>query len=58
MGPIEVLLMSCIGTILGGFIKDIVTDFARQDKFLKWLDRICEEEDEFDDWIEKDVLPS
>lgn len=56
MGPFEIMLMACIGAIFGGFIKDIVTDFAKQDKFLKWLDRICEEEDEFDDWIEKPVL--
>ena len=58
MGPIEVMLMACIGAIFGGFIKDIVMDFAMQDEELKWLDDIYEDVYEVDDWIEKDVLPS
>ena len=58
MGPFEVMVMACVGAIFGGFIKDIVMDFAMQDEELKWLDDIYEDVYEFDDWIEKDVLPS
>lgn len=56
MGPIEIMLMACIGAFFGGILKDIVMDFAQQDKELDWLDDIYEDTYEFDDWIEKDVM--
>lgn len=58
MGPLEIMLMACIGAFFGGILKDMVMDFAMQDKELDWLDDIYEDTYEFDDWIEKDVLPS
>ena len=58
MGPIEVMLMACIGAFFGGILKDIVMDFAMQDEELKWLDDIYEDVYEFDEMVEKPVLPS
>ena len=56
MGPFEVMVMACVGAIFGGFIKDIVMDFAMQDEELNWLDDMYEDVYEIDDWIEKPVL--
>ena len=56
MGPLEIMLMSCIGAFFGSLLKDIVMDFAKQDEELKWLDDMYEDVYEFDDWIEKPVL--
>lgn len=58
MGPFEVMLMACIGAFFGGILKDIVMDFAMQDEELKWLDDIYEDVYEFDEIVEKPVLPS
>lgn len=58
MGPLEIMLMSCIGAFFGGILKDIVMDFAMQDKALNLLDIMSEDVYELDDWIEKDILPS
>lgn len=56
MGPLEIMLMSCIGAFFGSLLKDMVMDFAMQDEELKWLDDMYEDVYEFDDWIEKPVL--
>ena len=56
MGPLEVMLMSCIGAFFGSLLKDMVVDFAMQDEELKWLDDMYEDVYELDDWIEKDIL--
>ena len=56
MGPLEIMLMSCIGAFFGGILKDIVMDFAQQDEELKWLDDIYEDVYEFDEMVEKPVL--
>ena len=56
MGPLEIMLMSCIGAFFGSLLKDIVMDFARQDEELAELDDMYEDVYELDDWIEKDVL--
>ena len=58
MGPLEIMLMSCIGAFFGGLLKDIVMDFAMQDEELKWLDDMYEDVYEFDEMVEKPVLPS
>lgn len=58
MGPFEIMLMACIGAFFGGILKDIVMDFAMQDKALNLLDIMSEDVYELDDWIEKDILPS
>ena len=58
MGPFEVMLMTCIGAFFGGILKDIVMDFAQQDKALKLLDIMSEDVYEFDEIVEKSVLPS
>ena len=34
MGPLEIMLMSCIGAFFGSLLKDIVMDFAMQDEEL------------------------
>ena len=56
MGPLEIMLMSCIGAFFGSLLKDMVMDFAKQDEELKWLDDMYEDVYELDDWIEKDIL--
>ena len=56
MGPLEIMLMACIGAFFGGILKDMVMDFAMQDEELKWLDDMYEDVYELDDWIEKPVL--
>lgn len=56
MGPLEIMLMSCIGAFFGSLLKDIVMDFAMQDEELAELDDMYEDVYELDDWIEKDVL--
>ena len=56
MGPLEIMLMSCIGAFFGSLLKDMVMDFAMQDEELKWLDDMYEDVYELDDWIEKDIL--
>ena len=58
MGPLEIMLMSCIGAFFGSLLKDMVMDFAMQDEELKWLDDMYEDVYELDDWIEKDILPA
>lgn len=58
MGPLEIMLMSCIGAFFGSLLKDMVMDFAMQDEELKWLDDMYEDVYELDDWIERDILPS
>lgn len=58
MGPLEIMLMSCIGAFFGSLLKDIVMDFAMQDEELAELDDMYEDVYELDDWIEKDVLPA
>ena len=56
MGPLEIMLMSCIGAFFGSLLKDLVMDFAMQDEELAELDDMYEDVYELDDWIEKDVL--
>lgn len=56
MGPLEIMLMSCIGAFFGSLLKDIVMDFAMQDEELAELDDMYEDVYELDDWIEKDIL--
>lgn len=56
MGPLEIMLMSCIGAFFGSLLKDMVMDFAMQDEELAELDDMYEDVYEFDDWIEKPVL--
>lgn len=56
MGPLEIMLMSCIGDFFGSLLKDIVMEFAQQDEELAELDDMYEDVYELDDWIEKDVL--
>ena len=56
MGPLEIMLMSCIGAFFGSLLKDIVMEFAQQDEELAELDDMYEDVYELDDWIEKDVL--
>lgn len=56
MGPLEIMLMSCIGAFFGSLLKDMVMDFAMQDEELAELDDMYEDVYELDDWIEKDIL--
>ena len=56
MGPLEIMLMSCIGAFFGGILKDIVMDFAMQDEELAELDDMYEDVYEFDEMVEKPVL--
>ena len=58
MGPLEIMLMSCIGAFFGGILKDMVMDFAMQDEELAELDDMYEDVYEFDEMVEKPVLPS
>ena len=53
MGPLEVMLMACIGAFFGGILKDIVMDFARQDELLALLDDVYEDIYRIEDWIKK-----
>ena len=56
MGPLEIMLMACIGAFFGSLLKDMVMDFAMQDEELAELDDMYEDVYELDDWIEKDIL--
>ena len=58
MGPLEIMLMSCMGAFFGSLLKDMVMDFTMQDEELKWLDDMYEDVYEFDEMVEKPVLPA